>query len=269
MTTYEPIEYGSVTALRRHGRGTPLVIVPGVMADAAGWLPVGNAIAATNPVVIVNRRGRTPSRDLGQDYGIPVEIDDLSTLLSDIGEPVHLFGWSYGALIATEAAALGLPVRSLMAYEPVSRPFVPETIKPIRDALARGDAGRAVEIINIDVSGFDAAYVATLRQTAAWETLCRLSRPLAEELAAIDRFEPSYERYAKIDANINLILGQLNEGKAPYGEAFDRFAGAMPQARIDRLAGQGHLAHVENPAALARCISMALARTERLPTDDV
>ena len=267
--TYEPMEYGSVNALRRPGRGTPLVIVPGVMADAASWLPVGNAIAAENPVVIVNRRGRRPSRDLGQDYGLPVEIEDLSRLLSDIGEPVHLFGWSYGALIATETAALDLPLRSLIAYEPVSRPFVPKTIEPIRDALACGDWGRAVEIINIDVSGFDATYVAALRQTQTWETLCRLSRPLGEELAAIDRFEPSYERYARIDADINLILGQLNEGKAPYGEAFDRFAGAMPQARIDRLAGQGHLAHVEDPAALARCISMALARTEGLPTDDI
>lgn len=64
----------------------------------------------------------------------------------------------------------------------------------------------------------------------------------------------TYERYTKIDTVVTLILGQLNEGKAPYGAAFDRFAGAMPQARIDRLAGQGHLAHVEDPAALARCI---------------
>ena len=269
MTTYEPVEFGSVTALRRHGQGTPLVIVPGVMADAASWLPVGNAIAAANPVVIVNRRGRAPNQDLGRDYGIPVEIDDLSNLLLDIGEPVHLFGWSYGALIATETAARGLPIRSLIAYEPVSRPFAPETIEPIRDALVRGDAGRAVEIVNIDVSGFDAAYVAALRQTQAWETLCRLSWPLAEELAAIDRFAPSYERYARIDVDINLIVGQLNEGKAPYGEAFDRFAGAMPQARIDRLAGQGHLAHVEDPAALARCISKEIARTEGLSTGDV
>lgn len=263
MTNYEPIEYSHLSALRRPGCGALLVIVPGVMADAESWLPVADAITASNPVVIVNRRGRTPSPDLGPGYGIPTEIDDLSSLASAIGEPVHLFGWSYGGLIAIEAAAQGLPVLSLTAYEPVSRPFVPEAIDPIRDALVRGDADRAVEIINIDVSGFDADYVKALRQTPAWETLCRLSLPLAEELAAIDRFEPSYEDYGAIDAPISLIIGELNVGHAPYGAAFDRFSSAMPTARVDRLAEQGHLAHVEDPVALARRISEVIAREER------
>lgn len=264
MTDYEPIEYGHLGALRRPGRGAPLVIVPGVMADAESWLPVGDAIAASNPVVIVNRRGRMPSPGLGPDYGIPTEIDDVSSLVSAIGEPVHLFGWSYGGLIAVEAAAQGLPVLSLTAYEPVSRPFVPEAIDPIRSALARGDADRAVEIINIDVSGFDAEYVRALRQTPAWENLCRLSLPLAEELAAIDRFEPSYEDYGAIGAPISLIIGELNVGHAPYGAAFNRFSSAMPTATVDRLAGQGHLAHVEDPVALARYISEVIVRQRRL-----
>ena len=258
MTNYEPINYGRLSALRRPGRGTALVIVPGVMADAESWLPVADAITAPNPVVIVNRRGRTPSPDPGPGYGIPTEIDDLSGLVSSIGEPVHLFGWSYGGLIAIEATAQGLPVLSLTAYEPVSRPFVPEAIDPIRDALAQGDAGRAVEIINVDISGFDADYVRALRQTPAWDTLCRLALPLAQELAAIDRFAPSYEDYAAIDAPISLIIGELNAGQAPYGAAFDRFSRALPTARVRRLDGQGHLAHVEDPVALARHISAVI-----------
>ena len=262
MTDFQPITLGRLSALRRAGQGAPLVIVPGVMADAQSWLPVAEAITALNPVVIVNRRGRSPSPDLGSDYGIPIEIDDLSSLVSSIGEPVHLFGWSYGGLIAIEAAVRGLPVRTLTAYEPVSRPFVPEAIEPVREALARGDAGRAVEIINIDVSGFDAEYVTALRETPAWETLCRLSLPLAEELSAIDRFEPSYDDYAAIESPMSLIIGELNVGHAPYGTAFDRFSQAMLNARVHRLAGQGHLAHVEDPSALARQISAVIISGE-------
>lgn len=263
MNRFEPVWHGGVNALHRGGQGVPLVIVPGVMADAQGWLPVATGIAGPNPVLVVNRRGRAPSRDLGPGYGIPTEIDDLSNLVSSLGEPVHLFGWSYGGLIAIEATARGLPVRSLTAYEPVSRPFVPEAIEPIRQALARGDAGRAVEIININVSGFDDHYVDALRRSPAWEVLCRLSLPLAEELAAIDRFEPSYEAYGAIDVPTRLIVGELNAGKAPYGLAFDRFSDAMPAADIQALAAQGHLAHVENPLALAQRISDAIARAER------
>ncbi|WP_245658736.1 alpha/beta fold hydrolase [Nocardia nova] len=43
------------------GDGPPLVIVPGVMSDAATWRPVVERLGLSNPVVTINRRGRLPS----------------------------------------------------------------------------------------------------------------------------------------------------------------------------------------------------------------
>jgi pimeloyl-ACP methyl ester carboxylesterase len=258
--TYMQFESNGIVTFKRSGEGVPLLVIPGVMADALGWMPVGDAIDARNPVIIVNRRGRSPSRAVGPDYGVPVEIADIAEVVAAIGEPVHLFGWSYGGLVAMEAAVAGLPVRSVIAYEPVSRPFAPETIQPIRDAVALADFDCAVEIINRDVSGFDSAYVDALRKSPAWPELCRLAAPLGEELAAIDLFDPSYQRYASLEIPIELILGESNQGRRPYGTAFDRFARATPQASISLLAGQGHLAHVSNPAALADLIARAIER---------
>ncbi|WP_145636360.1 alpha/beta fold hydrolase [Rhizobium sp. ERR 1071] len=125
-------------------------------------------------------------------------------------------------------------------------------------ALSQGDTDRAVEIINCDVSGFDQAYVDALRRTPTWPDLCRLSLPLGSELSAIAEFEPNYAGYASIDRPVTLILGEQNEGRAPYGTAFERFAKAIPNARIERLSEEGHLAHISNPAILAEVIVRAI-----------
>ena len=255
MAGFEMSMHNGLGVLRRSGSGSPVVIVPGVMADAQSWLPVAEALALPNPIVIVNRRGRKPSAALGASYGLPQEISDISGIISGIGESVHLFGWSYGGLIALEAATRPLPILSVSAYEPVSRPFVPEAIGKIQAALAAGDTSGAVEMINVDVSGFSQEYVETLRQTPVWPELCRLALPLGQEMAAIDRFSPAYDRYRTFDIPVMLLLGAENEGGQPYGSAFERFAKALPMAEIRRLDGQGHLAHITAPALLARFIA--------------
>ncbi|MGB3326098.1 MAG: hypothetical protein WBB05_26265 [Mycolicibacterium fortuitum] len=61
---------------------------------------------------------------------------------------------------------------------------------------------------------------------------------------------------------MTLVLGALNQDRAPYGTAFAPFADALPQANIVRLPGQGHLAHVEAPADLARAITAAVKAAE-------
>ncbi|OBC00648.1 hydrolase [Mycobacterium sp. 852013-50091_SCH5140682] len=269
MTFVEPdtrpftMERGGTTlaAEIRPGRGTPLLVVPGVMADAASWRPVVAAIDLPNPVVTLNRRGRYPSGGLGADYSVQVEIDDLWHTIDSLGA-VHLVGWSYGALIALEAA-LGYPaVRSVTAYEPVGAPFAPDAVEPILAATAAGDLDRAVELVNTDVSGFSEGYVAELRQTPAWPVLRQLAEPLGAELAAINTYQPSLKDYGHLDIPVALILGARNENAAPYGTAFAPFADALPQARVIRLPGQGHLAHVEAPAELAGAIAAAVREAE-------
>lgn len=245
----------------RPGTGTPLVLVPGVMADAATWGPVADAIELPNPVLTLNRRGRVPSGALGTDYSVAVEIADLRHLLDELGH-AHLFGWSYGALIALEAAVDNTHVRSVTAYEPVGTPFAPDTVAPLRAAIATGDLDRAVELVNTEVSGFSAEYVAELRRGPAWPVLRPLAAPLADELAAINSHQPALDGYRHLDIPVTLILGARNEHRAPYGTAFAPFAAALPQANLVRLPGQGHLAHVEAPDALARAITAAVRGAE-------
>ncbi|AKS34599.1 alpha/beta fold hydrolase [Mycolicibacterium goodii] len=245
----------------RPGHGTPVVIVPGVMADASTWRPVVGHIDLPNPVVTLNRRGRATSGSLGARYSVAVEVDDLRRVVGALGA-VHLVGWSYGALIGLEAALGYDPIRSVTAYEPVGRPFAPQAVAPVRAAVAAGDLDRAVTLVNTDVSGFSEDHVADLRRSPAWDVLRPLARPLGEELAAINAYQPFLGDYRRLRIPVALVLGARNEGKAPYGTAFAPFASALPQAQLIRLPGQGHLAHVEAPADLAEAISAAVRRAE-------
>jgi pimeloyl-ACP methyl ester carboxylesterase len=245
----------AIRARTRDGDGPPLVILPGVMADAATWQAVVDEITLPNPVIVINRRGRTPSGPLGAGYTVRTEIDDLHHVLDALGEPVHLFGWSYGALIAAEAATERGGLRTLTLYEPVAHPFAPEAVTLLREAIGHGDLDRAVEIVNTTVSGFSAEYVSALREDPVWQVLRPLAAPLAEELAAINDHRPAYEKYRHIDPPVTLLLGEVNEGTPPYGTALEVFARALPQAQVVRLPGQGHLAHAQAPHLLAESLS--------------
>lgn len=259
---YEWNTRNGIATYERKGEGETLIILPGVMADATDWVPVAQTIDLPNPIVIVNRRGRAPSPSLGADYGVATEIADLAGIIGTLEAPVHLFGWSYGGLIAIEAALNRLPLLSLIAYEPVSSPFAPEAITPIRKALQAGDRGEAVTIINRDVSGFDETHLEDLRNQPVWPHLLTMAEPLGDEMAAIDAFRPRYETYAMLGAVTTLIIGALNKDHALYGAAFRRFAQAMPQAHVEIMPGQGHLAHVDDPAALGAHIARALKRSQ-------
>ncbi|MFJ9426091.1 alpha/beta fold hydrolase [Streptomyces sp. NPDC101249] len=255
-----------LTLTRRAGSGRPLLLVPGVMADASGWQPVVDALDVPGPVYVLNRRGRRPSGPLGADYSVRTEIDDLTRVLDEITaaegphQGIDLFGWSFGGLVALEATARRTgAVRSLTLYEPVVRPFGRAALPALREADAAGDLDRAVEIVNRDVSGFSARYVADLRATPVWDVLRPLAAPLARELTALDDHPADLAALAATDLPpLTLLLGGDNEGSAPYGDAFTAFTTALPRARTVVMPGQGHLAHAQDPRALADHIAAAV-----------
>lgn len=242
--------------LWRPGRGVPVVVVPGAMADAEAFRPVVEALDLPDPVLVLDRRGRAPSGGLGPGYGIDTEVADLLAWVAEFGQ-ARLAGWSYGGTIALEAAARtgagGPVVGPVVAYEPVLAPFGMSALPSLREA----DPDRAVEIVNIDISRSPRERLEALRASPAWKRLRLLAIPLAAELTAINAFRPDPALWSPVRAE--LILGEHNRGAEPYGSAFHRVAGLLPRSRTTLLARQGHLAHAEDPVALGRLMGELLA----------
>lgn len=153
----------TLTALARPGQGIPIVIVHGVIADAVAWKQVAGKVAPERPALVLNRRGRVPSAPLSEGYGVETEVQDLLRWLSTLEGPVDLVGHSYGGLIAVQAIREGANIRSLVLYEPVAHPFGLEALPLVAAAISAGDLDAAVEIINVDLSGYTQAHVQTLR----------------------------------------------------------------------------------------------------------
>ncbi|WP_198153719.1 alpha/beta fold hydrolase [Catenuloplanes japonicus] len=255
----EPIELdrdGTVLhALWRQGAGTPLVIIPGVMSDAKNWRRVADAIDRPEPVLILNRRGRQPSGPLGDGYSVDTEVLDLLAWMHHLKEPVRLFGWSYGGLIAIETANRTRAVDRVIAYEPILRPFAAHALPVLRDASNADDLDRVVEIVHREIGNATEEQVAALRATPAWELLRTWAAPVAGETAAINAFAPAWE---DITAPVDLIVGGESRG-TPYRQSFDMVAALLPAAGLHTLEKQGHLAHAEDPEALGATVTGLIA----------
>ncbi|MGA5560713.1 alpha/beta fold hydrolase [Streptomyces platensis] len=237
-----------------------LVVVPGAMSDAHAWRHVATALDAWPSVTVVNRRGRTPSGPLTGGYSLRTEVEDLGLILDKCPGTQALFGWSYGGLIAL-LAANDRPLRQVIAYEPVMRPFGSHVLPDLQAAEERADREATVEIVNQKIAGLDAAQVETLRaDPQGWADLRRLSRPAYAELVALNAAPPPDELARRAD-RVDLIIGQCNHGTAPYGTSFDDVRRRVTRAGIHVLPGQGHLAHLQAPAELGRLLNgLATAR---------
>jgi pimeloyl-ACP methyl ester carboxylesterase len=246
-------------ALWQPGTGTPLVVVPGVMTDAKGWRRVAAAIDRPEPILILDRRGREPSGPLGIDYGVETEVLDLLAWLAWLDQPTRLFGWSYGGLIAIEAATRAAAVRHAIAYEPVLAPFGATAVPTLRAAIAAGNLDRTVEVVNLDVSRYSPEHVTALRATPAWASLRLWAAPVAEELAALNAFTAEPEQWAELRIPVDLVVGEHSRDREPYGTAFTAVQRRLPAAAVHVLPGQGHLAHVAAPEALGRLVGGIVA----------
>lgn len=229
-----------------------LVVLPGVMSDAHAWRRFAAALTAWPVVAVINRRGRTPSTDLPADHPLAVEAADLLAVLDVIGSR-QVFAWSFGGLIALEAAN-ERDLDHLIAYEPVMAPFAAHALPALERAHAAADWDAAVEIVNRDISGFDDEHIARLRtQPRAWSMLCDLARPLLFEIRAIATASAPVE-FGRRAERIDVLIGEDNLGEAPYGTSVDDVLALTPRARTHIVPGQGHMAHLDDSAGLAALV---------------
>jgi pimeloyl-ACP methyl ester carboxylesterase len=204
--------------------------------------------------LVVNRRGRQPSGPLTDRYGLASEVEDAVAVLRTFTDVRTLFGWGYRGLIALYLAN-ALPVPHLIAYEPVMSPFGATALPGLRQAQDDADLDASVTVALQQVTGMGDEAVRALRaEEAIWSELRRLSAPLHAETLAINQ-APQPAKLAVEAARVDLILGERNRDRAPYGSSFDDVARHIPGATVHELSRQGHLAHLEAPGHLAGLVN--------------
>ena len=87
------------------GNGKPLVLVAGLAADSAYWLPVVDTLAAKYRVILVDNRGSGRTTPLDAATSIGAMADDCIALVRHLAIPnAHFAGHSMGGMIVQDCA---------------------------------------------------------------------------------------------------------------------------------------------------------------------
>lgn len=186
---------GTRIAYEISGTGPTVVVVAGAMGykDFPYLKKFAAEFAKSFRVVMYDRRGRGESTDT-KPFSVQKEIEDLAAVCREAGESPIVLGISSGAALALEAAAQGVPMGKLVAFEApymVGSHRKPEHARyesEVKGLVARGDRDGAVKLFMRTV-GLPAFVVAVMRFLPFWKDLKKVAHTLPYDAAAMNGFE--------------------------------------------------------------------------------
>ena len=237
---------GTTIAYDRRGNGPALVLVDGALCSRAqGPMPdVAEALADRFTVYNYDRRGRGDSGDAG-DYAVEREIEDLAAVIEAAGGSAYVYGSSSGAALSLRAAAAGVPIEKLIAFEPPyvvddSRKQIPRNWVADMQALEPGDAIKYFFTKGIGLPGI---FVTMMKLMPAWKPMKAIAHTLPYDAQVLGKNcfgEPmDTEQWAPIEQPVLVVNG----GKSPgwMKSSTRALAAAVPGAGHTEVPGQNHM----------------------------
>ncbi|KMS69567.1 hypothetical protein ACM01_34640 [Streptomyces viridochromogenes] len=261
FTSFESFD-GTAISCRQLGSGPPVVMVHGSGGGLHSWQPVAERLADRFELWLPARRGYAPSGPGRSPKRFADEVEDLGALIAEIGRPVHLVGMSYGATVALHAAAAGLPVRSLVLWEPPLY-AAGEELAPVlgefEELIADGDRRRADRLLAEKVARVPAALLESMDagEPAADEPAdatgwCRDLESMAADSVDVERWSA---------VTVPTLLMRGADTWQPMPATLDRLATALPHVTFTTFPDQMHFAPSVVPEAVAGEIARFLPRS--------
>jgi pimeloyl-ACP methyl ester carboxylesterase len=244
---------GIPIAVQRNGSGPPVILIGGAFNDRSTVAGLAAVLADGFTAVTYDRRGRGDSGDAAS-YAPEREIDDLAAVIGHAGGPAEVFGHSSGAILALEAAARGLDISKVAAYEPT---YVIEGTRPrpgddladrLQGLLDRGDRDGAVALFQTEVVGLPAEMIEGMRGSPMWGWFTGLAHTLPYDVTLTG---PGMRLPAGRLAAITVPVLAIGGGASPpwLPAAARAVAEAIPGGRYVTLDGQDH-GVLQQPGAL-------------------
>ncbi len=258
---------GTPIAVTTSGRGRPLVLVPGTSADHTSWRFVQPHLEAHSSVHAVDRRGRGASGD-GPDYQVEHEFADIAAVVdaaaADHGGPVDLVGHSYGGMLCFGAAGLTHNVRRIVLYEgwplldPARRAVAPEVLARVERLLAQGRRDELLTTFFGEIVQMGEGEVRALQEAPTWPARVKAAHTVPRELRAFSGQVLDPEAAARIEVPVLLLVGAGSPDDIRADP--EAVAAALPDARVQLLPGQTHVANLSAPVMLGEAVAAFLRR---------
>jgi pimeloyl-ACP methyl ester carboxylesterase len=261
MVTTQSVD-GAGSTYERHGDGQPLICLHGGMAPRQYWDPV-LPYFDEHAAVIPQRPGfgtclDDPAETSAGDV-LDREARYVRTLVDAVdGEPV-LFGHSYGALTAIEAAT-DAAVDAVLAYEPAVLQGEFRTEADLADRMAaliddgerRASVKRYIEQV-LHPDGID-DLDAWLAEWPVWPDCVAL----AEEVVRMNRAVEQYQLPETLDVTAPVLVMTGTDGPKFLRESARCVHEALPRSRLVEFDGISHSGPSEAPKRIAAEVSAFL-----------
>jgi pimeloyl-ACP methyl ester carboxylesterase len=244
---------GTVIAYDRTGDGPPLVVAVGAFCDRKTFSPPAG-LTARFAVYTFDRRGRGDSGDT-PPYAPARELEDFAAVAEAAGggSAVYAYGHSSGASLVLRAAALGVPLVKVVAYEAPffaadSRQLAEDPVSHITGLVAAGRRDEAVRYWMTDVTQAPPEVLPRLENSPAWPALQALAHTLPYDLLLNGNEGVPADELAKITAPVLVVGG----ARSPdwFGHTVAATAAAVPGARLRMLEGCDHNVPAETISAV-------------------
>jgi pimeloyl-ACP methyl ester carboxylesterase len=244
---------GTVIAYDRAGEGPPLVIAVGAFCDRRTFDPPAE-LTARFAVYTFDRRGRADSGDT-PPYAPAREIEDFAAVVEAAagGSAVFAYGHSSGASLVLRAAAQGVPLARVVAYEAPfiaagTRELAEDPVGHITWLVAAGRRDEAVRYWMTEVTQAPPEVLPMLENSPAWPRLQALAHTLPYDLLLNGDEGVPADVLAAITAPVLVVGG----ARSPdwFHRTVEATAAAIPGARLRMLEGYDHNVPAETVSAV-------------------
>ena len=236
--------------------GQLLVLVHGSVSDHTVFAPLVGELRDEFTIFAMDRRGFGASRD-DPGYSAEREFSDVAAVVDAVaartGEPVVLFGSSWGASCALGAARDLPSLRALVLDEPsLGLRYPPGSIDRMEERVAAGDNEGAIVEMASQIAGLTEDEIAERRAAPNWQERVATAPTMAREARIEESWDWQTNRLGSITVPTLLITG--SETPPELAEVTSLTAAAIPGAHVHVLAGHGHVAHVSEPGVVAQVL---------------
>jgi 3-oxoadipate enol-lactonase len=247
---------GVITAYEMNGTGPLLLIIHGAEADRTSFASVVPELSQHFTCVTYDQRDTGDTLNPPADYNAADLADDAASLIAALGGKAHVWGNSYGGMIAQELAlrhpdCVDALILGVTFQDGANALASPEAFKALRARQAT-DPDARFELLSMFFSPKTAAEHPELVRAAMQAFTRRDPDIQARRTRVTQRFNS--ERCLSVIKARTLVLGALCD-QVIDPMASLRIAQEIPEATLTLLGGVGHALTFEAPERVTRIIA--------------